>query len=312
MLQRWDHLQAYVFPPFGLIPRLLSKVRLSRDLEVTLVAPFWPLKPWFPDLLELLLEVPLLLPMWRDLLKQPHFHHYHLNLPALQYCERSARHLRFSLRVARQLAFCRCSSTRVNYQAKWLAYRGWCRCHGHSISCPFISKIADFLLFLRCSLHLSFSSIASYCSMLSAVFRFVLPSISTPPVLHDLLRSFWIERPLPSSRVPSWDCRRFCLSFAVLLLNLSPLAPFRIFPARSSSLFLSPLLVVLVNSRLSLLRFPFRGMMFSFLIFPNSVLSPSLPPTLFRSRSGFVPCEILLGICRMSCYFALSRLCGFI
>ena len=73
MLQPWDHLQAYAFPPFGLIPRLLSKVRLSRDLEVTLVALFWPLKPWFPDHLELLVEVPFLLPMRRDLLKQPIF-----------------------------------------------------------------------------------------------------------------------------------------------------------------------------------------------------------------------------------------------
>ena len=69
MLQRWDHLQAYAFPPFGLIPRLLAKVRLSRGLELTLVAPFWPLKPWFPDLLELLVEVPVRLPSCRDLLR---------------------------------------------------------------------------------------------------------------------------------------------------------------------------------------------------------------------------------------------------
>ena len=41
--------------------------------------------------------------------------------------------------------------------------------------------------------------------MLSAVFRFVLPDISSHPVLHDLLRSFRIERPLQSSRIPPWD-----------------------------------------------------------------------------------------------------------
>ena len=76
---------------------------------------------------------------------------------------------------------------------------------GHSVSCPSIPKIADFLLYLRHSLHLSYSSITSYRSMLSSVFRFVLPSISSHPVLHDLLRSFRIERPLPSSRVPPWD-----------------------------------------------------------------------------------------------------------
>ena len=93
----------------------------------------------------------------------------------------------------------------MNYQARWLAYRAWYRRQGHSISRPSILKIADFLLYLRHSLHLSYSSIASYRSMLSAVFRFVLPDMSSHPVLHDLFRSFRIEHPLPSSRIPPWD-----------------------------------------------------------------------------------------------------------
>ena len=84
ILQSWDGLQAYAFPPLGLISRVLAKVRQSRGLELTLVAPFWPQHPWFPDLLELLVEVPFFLPRRRDLLKQPHLHHYHQNLPVLQ------------------------------------------------------------------------------------------------------------------------------------------------------------------------------------------------------------------------------------
>ena len=65
--------------------------------------------------------------------------------------------------------------------------------------------MADFLLHLRCSLSLSYSSIASYCSMLSGVFLFILPELSSHFVLHDLLRSFCLERPLSPSRVPPWD-----------------------------------------------------------------------------------------------------------
>ena len=68
-----------------------------------------------------------------------------------------------------------------------------------------VAKVADFLLYLRHSLSLSYSSIASYRSMLSGVFRFILPELSSHFVLHDLLRSFRLERPLPSSRVPPWD-----------------------------------------------------------------------------------------------------------
>ena len=41
--------------------------------------------------------------------------------------------------------------------------------------------------------------------MLSGVFRFVLPELSSHFVLHDLLGSFRLERPLPSSQVPPWD-----------------------------------------------------------------------------------------------------------
>ena len=126
----------------------------------------------------------------------------------VSYSQRTVRHLGFSSAVAGQLAFCRRSSTRMNYQARWLAYRAWCRRQGHSISHPTISKIADFLLYLRRSLHLSNSSIVSYRSMLNAVYRFILPDVSSHPVLHDLLRSFRIERPLPSSRVPPWDLLR--------------------------------------------------------------------------------------------------------
>ena len=68
-----------------------------------------------------------------------------------------------------------------------------------------MAKVADFLLNLRRSLSLSYSSIASHRSMLSGVFRFVLPELSSHFVLHDLLCSFRLEHPLSSSRVPPWD-----------------------------------------------------------------------------------------------------------
>ena len=41
--------------------------------------------------------------------------------------------------------------------------------------------------------------------MLSAVFKSVLPEISSSPVLHDLIRSFQVEAPIREVRPPSWD-----------------------------------------------------------------------------------------------------------
>ena len=89
MMQPWDGLQAYAFPPFGLLQRVIAKVRQSGGLELTLVTPFWPQHPWFLDLLKLLVAVPVFLPSRKDLLRQPHFHRFHQNLPVLRltaYC----------------------------------------------------------------------------------------------------------------------------------------------------------------------------------------------------------------------------------
>ena len=73
------------------------------------------------------------------------------------------------------------------------------------MSRPTVAKVADSLLYLRCSWSLSYSSIASYRSMFSGVFRFIFPELSSHFVLHDLLLSFRLERPLSLSRVPPWD-----------------------------------------------------------------------------------------------------------
>ena len=83
-LQPWDNLQAYAFPPIAIIRRVLLKLRASHNCDLTLIAPFWPQREWFPDLLELLSDIPIELPNRRDLLRQPHFHRFHENLPMLR------------------------------------------------------------------------------------------------------------------------------------------------------------------------------------------------------------------------------------
>ena len=82
-LQLWDNLQAYAFPPIAIIGRVLLKLRASHHCDLTLIAPFWPQREWFPDLLELLSDIPIELPKRRDLLRQPHFHRFHENLQML-------------------------------------------------------------------------------------------------------------------------------------------------------------------------------------------------------------------------------------
>ena len=132
----------------------------------------------------------------------------------LETLRRFTRVASFSSAVASQASLARCPSSCANYQLKWSVYRSWCCSHGHSISRPTLSKVAEFLCWLRSSRGLSVSSIKGYRSMLSAVFRFHLPTLSSHPVLRDLLRSFRLSLAESKLRPPAW-----ALSMVLRFLN---------------------------------------------------------------------------------------------
>ena len=73
----WDDLDLYAFPPFPLVSRVIARVHESSPVTMTLVAPLWPEKEWFADLLLLLTQPPLALPWWDRLLRQPHCSLFH-------------------------------------------------------------------------------------------------------------------------------------------------------------------------------------------------------------------------------------------
>ena len=90
----WNHIHAYAFPPFHLIPSVLNKIRHSQCRNV-LVAPLWPNTSWFPELLNLLVSQPICLPVSPDLLEQLQgkFLHQNTQLLAIHACELSNNQL---------------------------------------------------------------------------------------------------------------------------------------------------------------------------------------------------------------------------
>ena len=74
LLQNWNGWQAYAFPPWSLIPAVLKKLRSLSGGLLTIVAPYWPQRPRFPGLMDLVVDGPVALPLSRDLLRQPCFH----------------------------------------------------------------------------------------------------------------------------------------------------------------------------------------------------------------------------------------------
>ena len=64
------------------------------------------------------------------------------------------------------------------------------------MSNPSVSKIADFLLFLRKEKHLSLSALKGYHSTLTSVFKYKILEFRDSFILLDLIRPFEIKRPL--------------------------------------------------------------------------------------------------------------------
>ena len=59
--QSWQSFKVYAFPPFCLIPRVLHKIDTEYE-DTILIFPFWPTKPWFPILSQMLVTTPIILP----------------------------------------------------------------------------------------------------------------------------------------------------------------------------------------------------------------------------------------------------------
>ena len=65
---QWSRLDFYAFPPFSVIPAVLSKIQREEALGVV-VLPDWPAQGWYPKALEMLKQEPIYLKARRDLLR---------------------------------------------------------------------------------------------------------------------------------------------------------------------------------------------------------------------------------------------------
>ena len=75
----WNQMFGYAFPPFVLVPVVLEKIRLSKQCRIILIAPCWPQRSWFNQLLNCLVDSPIRLPLQEDLLSQSRGHRLHTN-----------------------------------------------------------------------------------------------------------------------------------------------------------------------------------------------------------------------------------------
>ena len=95
----WSQLFAYIFPPFSIILRVLNKIEMD-EADCVVIVPCWKTQVWFPKLVALMIDVPILLIGSKQVLQHPHHPHPH---PILNKSRMIACHL--SGKSCKQAAF---------------------------------------------------------------------------------------------------------------------------------------------------------------------------------------------------------------
>ncbi len=64
----WEKFIPYIFPPFSLLGKVLTKIQQNKVFKAIVIAPCWATCPWYPTLLSMFILTPILLPRQQDLL----------------------------------------------------------------------------------------------------------------------------------------------------------------------------------------------------------------------------------------------------
>ena len=207
-LQPWDNLQAYAFPPIAIITRVLLKLRASHICDLPdrplLASKRMVSSPTRPSIRHSNRTALTSRSAATTAFPSVSWKSPYASSDCVAPLKRFASQAGFSETVAGHLALCRRNS-RLNCQACWGKFRKWCRDFHHRSSEPTIPKIAEFLTFFFTTVKAAVSTIKDYRAMLSSVFKFCLPEISSSPILKDLVRSFEISAPRPLHHSPPWD-----------------------------------------------------------------------------------------------------------
>ena len=210
LTMNWNHIHGYAFPPFHLIPSVINKIRTAQ-CKVVLIAPFWPNRTWFPELLNLLISSPITLPIRPNLLEQLHGKFLHQNpgllqLHAWELSNNPSEIKKISKEVADHVSRARRESTRKVYDAKWRVFVDWTNQKQINPIKASPTVIADFLIFLFRDKKCQVSTIKGYRSTISNTLKFKSGyDIGSHPIISELIKSFETQRPVERSLAPKWD-----------------------------------------------------------------------------------------------------------
>ena len=225
--QDWQGRSMYMFPPFPLLSKVMQKLRSTQVAEVILVAPWWPSQSWFPHLLRLCVEHPLVLPYRRNLLSQQDQKYI---------SDRKSYHLhvwRLSCDTTKQQAFqTRSLGSRQPLggpqpiactMIDGFCFDRWAAGQGFDPLDPTASQIASFLFDLFETHGLSPQTIKGYRTCIGSVLnRTGRARVVLHRTISDMIASMELQRPRITPVLPQWD-----LGVVLEALSKSPYEPLR-------------------------------------------------------------------------------------
>jgi len=248
----WQPYLFYAFPPFSLITRVLQKIREEKATGLVLV-PKWPAQPWWPKLMQMLIQLPVQLPKNSDTLFSPsnpqELHPLHKKL-CLILCHLSgdtsmAKAFRQQLPPSWNNPGGQARKQYATYLQKWQYY-----CSSRDIDSlhPSVEDGINFLAELY-DAGIGYSAINTARSALSSVFT--LPNTTTfgahPMVCRFLKGVFQLKPSLPKYR-NIWDVN-------TVLTYLSSLHPPQDLTLKGLTLKTTMLLALLSGQRCQTLHF---------------------------------------------------------
>ena len=276
-----------MFPPFSLIQKCLRKI-IEDKATVLLITPVWQSRPWYPMLLNLLYDRPLLLPHNPQILKLPWSQTIHPLFQNRKFClavwPLSGDLLKTKSFQKGCAKYCRPHGNLVwekQYQSAWKQFFSWCSqrsCDPFSCS---LNIILDYLVDLF-YIGLEYRTINSHRSAISMTH---LPvdgiCVGSHPFISRLMTGIFNLRPPCPRYVQTWDV-------SVLLRYLKFLSPAPLLSMKNLTLKLVMLMALVSLSIANLLH----KLDLRFRVFKRDGVLFTLPPVRKSSRVTSPPIDI--------------------
>ena len=217
----WSQLKGYAFPPFNLIPRTLMKV-ISNNANIVLVAPIWQTQHWWPLLLQLVVQLPVLLPASPTLLQDPsnpkaiHPMYPRLRLAVSTISNNSAQQQAFRQELPVRLSSATRQSTNKSYDYAWTKWNSWC--NRRKVN-PISATVKDILTFLsdQFDSNLQYRTVNVLRSAISSIHPWIEGKpVGQHPLVTRLMKGIANER-LPKPRyTTTWDVAKVTTHLSAL------------------------------------------------------------------------------------------------